>query len=195
VTYGNIMELVNLSFAFSVTLDLIGMTLLIFVLYYRRYHDKELVTAAALFNIFIFSVLAILSSVNFGVAAGFGLFAILALFTLRSEPLSKIEMTYFFGSVAIAVICSIKGGTHLFEATVVSIVVIGTYIIDHPRMLQSVGGAKVTLDRIDQALFSNPKSVRAELSTQLGVDVISYQVLQLDYINEMVRLNVFFRVR
>jgi Domain of unknown function (DUF4956) len=195
VTYGNIIELVNLSFAFSVTLDLIGMTLLIFVLYYRRYHDKELVTAAALFNIFIFSVLAILSSVNFGVAAGFGLFAILALFTLRSEPLSKIEMTYFFGSVAIAVICSIKGGTHLFEATVVSIVVIGTYIIDHPRMLQSVGGAKVTLDRIDQALFSNPKSVRAELSTQLGVDVISYQVLQLDYINEMVRLNVFFRVR
>jgi Domain of unknown function (DUF4956) len=195
VTFEDLLEVINPGFAFSVTLDLIGMTLLIFVLYYRRYHDKELVTAAALFNIFIFSVLAILSSVNFGVAAGFGLFAILALFTLRSEPLSKIEMTYFFGSVAIAVICSIKGGTHLFEATVVVIVVIGTYIIDHPRMLQSVGGAKVTLDRIDQALFSNPKSVRAELSTQLGVDVVSYQVLQLDYINEMVRLNVYFRVR
>jgi hypothetical protein len=195
VTFEDLLEVINPAFAFSVTLDLIGMTLLIFVLYYRRYHDKELVTAAALFNIFIFSVLAILSSVNFGVAAGFGLFAILALFTLRSEPLSKIEMTYFFGSVAIAVICSIKGGTHLFEATVVAIVVIGTYIIDHPRMLQSVGGAKVTLDRIDQALFSNPKSVRAELSTQLGVDVVSYQVLQLDYINEMVRLNVYFRVR
>lgn len=195
MTFEDLLEVINPGFAFSVTLDLIGMTLLIFVLYYRRYHDKELVTAAALFNIFIFSVLAILSSVNFGVAAGFGLFAILALFTLRSEPLSKIEMTYFFGSVAIAVICSIKGGTHLFEATVVAIVVIGTYIIDHPRMLQSVGGAKVTLDRIDQALFSNPKSVRAELSTQLGVDVVSYQVLQLDYINEMVRLNVYFRVR
>jgi Domain of unknown function (DUF4956) len=195
VTFENLLDLINPAFAFSVTLDLIGMSLLIFVLYYRRYHDKELVTAAALFNIFIFSVLAILSSVNFGVAAGFGLFAILALFTLRSEPLSKIEMTYFFGSVAIAVICSIKGGTHLFEATVVAIVVIGTYIIDHPRMLQSVGGAKVTLDRIDQALFSNPKSVRADLSAQLGVDVVSYQVLQLDYINEMVRLNVYFRVR
>ncbi len=195
MTLESIFELVNPEFAFSVMLDMIGMTLLIFFLYYRRYHDKELVTAAALFNIFIFSVLAILSSVNFGVAAGFGLFAILALFTLRSEPLSKIEMTYFFGSVAIAVICSIKGGTYLFEATIVAIVVIGTYIIDHPRMLQSVGGAKVTLDRIDQALFSNPKSVRAELSTQLGVDVVSYQVLQLDYINEMVRLNVYFRVR
>ena len=109
--YENLLQLINYNFAYSVGLDIIGMTLLIFVLYYRRYHDKELVTAAALFNLFIFSVLAVLSSVDFSVAAGFGLFAILALFTLRSEPLSKIEMTYFFGSVAIAVICSIQGGT------------------------------------------------------------------------------------
>jgi hypothetical protein len=195
MTFDSVVHLINYKFAYSVGLDIIGMILLIFVLYYRRYHDKELVTAAALFNLFIFSVLAVLSSVNFSVAAGFGLFAILALFTLRSEPLSKIEMTYFFGSVAIAVICSIQGGTQLFSATVVAIVVIGTYLIDHPKMLQSVGGAKITLDRIDQSLFSDPKVVRAELSTQLGVDVISYQVLQLDYINEMVRLNVFFRTR
>jgi hypothetical protein len=195
VTIDNILQLMNLNFAFSVGLDLVGMSLLVFALYYRRYHDKELVTAAALFNIFIFSVLTILSSVNFGVAAGFGLFAILALFTLRSEPLTKIEMTYFFGSVAVAVICSIQGGSHLLSATVVGLVIAGTYVIDHPKMLQSVGGAKITLDRIDQSLFSDPKAVRADLSTQLGVDVISYQVLQLDYINELVRLNVFFRTR
>ena len=195
MTYENLLQLINYKFAYSVGLDIIGMTLLIFVLYYRRYHDKELVTAAALFNLFIFSVLAVLSSVDFSVAAGFGLFAILALFTLRSEPLSKIEMTYFFGSVAIAVICSIQGGTQLFSATVVAIVVLGTYLIDHPKMLQSVGGVKITLDRIDPSLFSDPKIVRAELSTQLGINVISYQVLQLDYINEMVRLNVFFRTR
>jgi Domain of unknown function (DUF4956) len=195
MTLESLMHFVNPRFAFSVTLDLFGMTMLIFGLYYRRYHDKELVTAAALFNIFIFSVLAVLSSVNFGVAAGFGLFAILALFTLRSEPLSKIEMTYFFGSVAIAVICSINSGSPVFAATVVGILLAGSYIIDHPKMLQSVGGAKITLDRIDQSLFSDPKTVRGDLSKQLGVDVISYQVLQLDYINELVRLNVFFRTR
>jgi Domain of unknown function (DUF4956) len=195
MTYDILLKLIDMRFAFSVALDLSGMAILIFGLYYRRYHDKELVTAAALFNLFIFSVLAILSSVNFGVAAGFGLFAILALFTLRSEPLSKIEMTYFFGSVAVAVICSIQTGSPLFASAVVALVVIGTYIIDHPRMLRSVGGAKITLDRIDQSLFSNPKAVRSDLSNLLGVDVVSYQVQQLDYINELVRLNVFFRLR
>jgi Domain of unknown function (DUF4956) len=193
MTINDIIQMINVNFVFSIVLDLVGMGLLVFAFYYRRYHDKELVTAASLFNIFIFSVLAILSNVNFGVAAGFGLFAILALFTLRSEPLTKIEMTYFFGSVAIAVICSIQGGSQIFAASVVALVVTGTYVIDHPRMLQSVGGAKITLDRIDNRILSDPKAVCADLSTQLGVEVLSYQVMQLDYINELVRINVFFR--
>ena len=66
-------------------IDIAAMGVLIFGLYYRRYRDRELATTASMFNIFAFAVLTILSSVEFSVAAGFGLFAILALFsrTLR----------------------------------------------------------------------------------------------------------------
>ena len=92
-------------------IDVVAMVVLVFGMYYRRYRDKELVTAAALFNVFAFAVLTILSNVQFSVAAGFGLFAILALFSLRSEQISKTEITYFFGSIAIAVICSVQGTT------------------------------------------------------------------------------------
>lgn len=193
--FDQIVARVDLVFTAKALLNLVGMTVLIFGLYYRRYRDKELVTAAALFNIFIFSVLTVLSSVNFGVAAGFGLFAILALFTLRSEPLSKIEMTYFFGSVAVAVICSVQGTSVEFAVGIILLVLLGTYIIDHPKMLRSIGGAKVTLDKIDQALFADPPAMRQILSKQLGVDVLSFQVLQLDYINELARLNEYFRTR
>lgn len=183
------------SLALRIALDLAAMTLLVFGLYYRRYRDKELVTAAALFNIFIFSVLTILSAVNFSVAAGFGLFAILALFTLRSEPLAKTEMTYFFGSVAIAVICSVQGSPLPFAAATVTFLLLGAYVIDHPKMLRAVSGVKISLDQIDGELLSDPVAMRASLAARLKVDVLSFQILQLDYINDMVRLNVFFRKR
>ena len=111
--------------ALRFAIDLVGMTLLVFGMYYRRYRDNELATSAALFNIFNFAVLTVLSAVNFSVAAGFGLFAILALFTLRSEPLSKSEMTYFFGSIAIAVISSIQGTTIPFAALTVLFLLLG----------------------------------------------------------------------
>lgn len=176
-------------------IDIVAMLTLIFGLYYRRYRDKELVTASALFNVFIFAVLTVLSKVEFGIAAGFGLFAILAMFTLRSEPLTKTEITYFFGSVAIAVICSVQGTTVAFVACVATLLVVGAWLIDHPRVLQSVDGIRITLDKIDRDALSDPAAMRADLSQRLGVDVMSYQITALDFINDMARLNVYYRKR
>jgi hypothetical protein len=176
-------------------LDLAAMSIHMFGMYYRRYHNKEVTTAAALFNLFVFSVLTILSAVDFGVTAGFGLFAILALFTLRSEPLEKTEMTYFFGSIAIAVICAVQGASILLSAIVVMSLLLGVYVIDHPRMLRSISTAKINLDQIDKELLSDPAVMRLRLEERLGVEVMSYEVLQLDYINEMARINVFCRKR
>lgn len=174
-------------------INIIAMMILIFGLYYRRYRDKELVTAASLFNVFAFGVLTVLSSVEFSLAAGFGLFAILALFTLRSEQISKVEITYFFGSIAIAVICSIQGTELAFVGVIVSLVLIGAWALDHPRILQSADGVKITLDKIDPHALSDPEAMRKDLSSRLGVDVMSYQITALDYINDMARINVFFR--
>lgn len=169
------------------------MALLIFGMFYQRYQNKELVTAAALFNIFVFAVLQILSSVEFGVAAGFGLFAILALFTLRSEAISKTEITYFFGSIAIAVICSVKGTTLTFVLITLVLVLLGAYVFDHPRMLQSVDSIKITLDKIDEYALSDPEAMKDSLTARLGVDVMSYQILSFDYVNELARIDVNYR--
>ncbi|MER2552256.1 MAG: DUF4956 domain-containing protein [Thauera sp.] len=174
-------------------IDVVAMVVLVFGMYYRRYRDKELVTAAALFNVFAFAVLTILSNVQFSVAAGFGLFAILALFSLRSEQISKTEITYFFGSIAIAVICSVQGTTIAFAAAVVTLILIAAWIIDHPRILRSADGVKITLDKIDAHALSKPEVMRADLSARLGVEVMSYQITALDYINDMARINVFYR--
>lgn len=175
------------------TIDILAMLVLLFDLYYRRYRDKELVTAAALFNIFAFGVLTILGAVEFSVAAGFGLFAILALFTLRSEQISKIEITYFFGSIALAVISAVQGTQLLFVTAVAMVVVLGAWVVDHPRILAAVDGIKVTLDRIDHDALSNPARMQADLSERLGVEVMSYQITALDYVTDMARINVFYR--
>ena len=174
-------------------INISAMTALVFGLFYHRYRDKELVTAASLFNIFAFGVLTILGTVEFSLAAGFGLFAILALFTLRSEQITKIEITYFFGSIAIAVICSIQGTTLPFVVIVVALVLLGAWGFDHPRILKSVDGIKVTLDKIETDALSDPSKMRASLSERLGVEVMSYQIVALNYITDMAQITVFYR--
>ena len=149
-------------------LNLAAMLVLLFAVYYPRYRHKEPTIAAALFNVFAFAVLSVLSSVQFSVAAGFGLFAILALFTLRSEQINKSDIAYFFGSISLAVITSVQG-THLgFVVLMLVIVLLAVFIIDHPRILRSVSQMKITLDCIPEGLVSNSGSLQEELSRRLG---------------------------
>lgn len=189
----NTAVLIDLFVRFAINLG--AMLFLVFGMYYRRYHDKELVTTAALFNVFVFGVLTILSSVEFGLAAGFGLFAILALFNLRSEQISKTEITYFFGSVSIAVICSIQGSAYALIVIIMLLILLSAYVIDHTGVLRSVSAIKVTLDAIDPKLLSSPEKMHAELSERLSVDVMSFQTIEIDYITDMARLTVYYRER
>ena len=188
-----ILDIVDINVMLRFAINVVAMTALIFGMFYRRYRDKELVTAASLFNIFVFGVLTILGSVEFSLAAGFGLFAILALFTLRSEQISKIEIAYFFGAIAIAVICSIQGTSIHFVLVIVGLVLLGAFAFDHPRILKSVDGIKITLDKIDPDALSDPIKMRTDLSARLGVEVMSYQIIALNYITDMAQINVFYR--
>lgn len=174
-------------------IDIVAAFLLVFGIYYRRHHDKELVTTALMFNFAAFAVLMILSSVQFSVAAGFGLFAILALFRLRSEQFDKIEISYFFAAVAIALVCSVQGTTLALVVAVVVFLLLGAYVLDHPNVMHSVDGVKITLDKIDHRALSDVQATRADLGKRLGVEVIYYEIKSFDYVNETAKINVFYR--
>lgn len=170
-----------------------AIVLLNFFMFYRRYSDRELATTASMFNIFAFAVLTILSSVEFSIAAGFGLFAILALFSLRSEQIEKIEIAYFFGSIAIAVICSVQGTSLTLVVAITLFVLIGAWILDHPKMLKSANRAKLTLDKIEPHVLSDHELMRKQLEERLGVEVMNFQITELNYVNDLAMINVYYR--
>lgn len=66
-------DFINIGLILRFGINITAMTVLIFGMFYLSYRDKELVTAASLFNIFAFGVLSILGAVEFSLAAGFGL--------------------------------------------------------------------------------------------------------------------------
>lgn len=174
-------------------LNLVAVLVLMFAFYYPRYSHKETTIAASLFNIFAFAVLSVLSSVQFSVAAGFGLFAILALFTLRSEQINKSDIAYFFGAISIAVVTSIQGTDSLFVIIILLVLLAAVFVIDHPAILRSASAMKITLDVIPKNIASNPEALNAELSKRLGVRVVSVRIINIDYVQETVRAEVGYR--
>lgn len=174
-------------------INVTGVSLLMLCLYYPRHHDKALVTTAMMFNFAVFAVLTVLAEVDFGIAAGFGLFAILALFRLRSEQFTKVDMSYFFGAVAIAVICAVQGTALAVDGATVALVLAGAWALDHPRVLHAIGGIKITLDRVDPHVLSDRERMRNELGQQLGVNVVRYEIKSLDYVRDTAAIDVYYR--
>lgn len=184
-------DLGDLGLRFAI--NALAMAILIFGLYYRRHGDRILATTAAMFNIFAFAVLGKLSSVEFGLAAGFGLFAILALFNLRSEQIGRIEIAYFFGAIAIAVICSIQGTPLLNVIAIAALALASVYVIDHPALLRGARAINVTLDRIDPHLLANPDAVKSLLSERLGVRVTGFEIVNVNFVNELAIINLTYQ--
>lgn len=183
-------DLVDLGSRFAI--NAIAVAILIYGLYYRRHGDRVLATTASMFNIFAFAVLAKLSSVEFSLAAGFGLFAILALFNLRSEQIGRVEIAYFFGAIAIAVICSVSG-TPLSNMFVITLcVLIGVYVVDHPALVSGSRALTVTLDEIDPHLLSDPKAMQRTLSTRLGVHVTGFEIISLNYVKNIATVSLTY---
>lgn len=182
--------LADLGLRFAI--NCIAMAVLIFGIYYRRHGDRVLATTAAMFNIFAFAVLGKLSSVEFGLAAGFGLFAILALFNLRSEQIGRIEIAYFFGAIAIAVICSIQGTPLLNVIAIATLAILSVFVIDHPSLLRGSRAVTITLDRIDPHLLADPDAMKKVLSQRLGVHVTGFEIVSLNFVNELAVINLTF---
>lgn len=186
---------IYLDFLFDFSLNLVSIMILCYAIYYKRYHDKQAATSYMLFNVFVFTVIYVLfsSGESLSMWLGFGLFAILSIITLRSETLSKREITYFFGTLSIALINSICVQDHLFLVMCNVVILLWAYVIDHPSILRGIYSMNITLDHIPEDILSNPLNVTKSLSDQFHVEIISYSISMVDYVRDTTILKISYR--
>ena len=170
--------------------NLVSAFLLTYVLFYHRYKNKELFVGAMLLNIFVFSVMSIISDGNIGLQAGLGLFAILSILRFRSETFTKMEMTYFFGAVALAAVNGIATvGFVMLGANL--LILLGTFFIDHEVLLARTETVEGRLDEIPPYLFANGKAAK-ELSRRFKITVKHFTVKEVDYVKETAVLELHY---
>ena len=175
--------------------DAVTVAILGYGIYFKRYHDRDAVTASVLFNIFVFGVVTAFQNLDegMGIGFGFGLFAVLSLITLRSEVLTKTDITYFFGSLSIALINSLALGNISLVLMLNVVALLAAWIVDHPKILNDMQNTKVTLDHIPEAILDQSNSALDYLGGKFKVSVISYRVINIDEINDTAKLELAYQ--
>src|SRR3954469_23900550 len=97
------------AFAVRFGLDLLALALLMWALRRRHGARRDLMSVVACFNVGLFVVLTAIESAASATAIGFGLFAMLSIIPLRSEPFSNGELGVFFAGLVLALVNGVTG--------------------------------------------------------------------------------------
>lgn len=166
-------------------IDLVCIGLLV-VLVGQRRPSRGLFVIFTSFNVALFCVLTVISERHIGPAIGFGLFALLSIIRLRSEPFSNEELSYFFCALALALVNGLRVQDRLIVVLLDAAVLLTLFLVDHPAIHPRTARTRITLDSV----LTEPAALHAELERRLGVPVVEATVLEVDYVREIMRVNV-----
>ncbi len=172
--------------ALRLGIDLAAIAALVYGLFHPRHRRMDLVVVYALFNVGVFLALSVIAAGEVSMGVGFGLFAVLSIVRLRSEPFSNRELAYFFVALVIALVCALDIGHAAYAGLLATVALLAAWAIDHPRVSRPSRRLEVTLERV----FEDEDALRAHLRERLRAPVLDLAVLEIDYVRETMRLEV-----
>ena len=167
-------------------LDLAALGLLMWALHRRHGARRDLMSVVASFNIGLFVVLTAIASAASATAIGFGLFAMLSIIRLRSEPFSNSELGVFFAGLVLALVNGVSGMELALTGLLNAIILGAIALSDHPILGPVPKGREITLD----CIHDDDTALRADLENRLGVRVVDFTIIECDYVREVTRLTI-----
>lgn len=175
-----------LDLAVSLGIDLVVVLIFAVGVYYRRHSRADMTFVFAFFNLCLFVVITVIQTTEVAAALGFGLFAILSIIRLRSEPFDNREIGYFFGSLVLGLLNGI-GTQHVALTLALNGVVLAAIaVLDHPRVLRPVERRRVVLD----AVYTDPVLLEQVLGARLGATVADVNIRSIDYVTDSMDVEV-----
>jgi uncharacterized protein DUF4956 len=172
--------------ALRLAIDLAAAAALVYGLFHPRHRRMDLVVVYALFNVGVFLALSVIAAGELSMGVGFGLFAVLSIVRLRSEPFSNRELAYFFVALVIALVCAIDLGSPAYAGLLAGVALLAAWAIDHPRISRPSRRLEVTLERV----FGDDEHLREHLRERLRAPVLEVTVREIDYVRETTRVEV-----
>jgi hypothetical protein len=176
-------------FFFALAVDLTAITVLSYVLYFRRHGRRDLVLAYVALNVGIFAVVSMLTQQEVGLAVGFGLFGVLSILRLRSDLISQGEIGYYFVAIALGLVNAVAAPTPWLMVGLNALLLSALYLAGHPKLLARTQRRIMTLDVVHE----DPVALRQDLEGRLRGRVRHVDVTEVDYVRDLMVVDVRFQ--
>jgi len=175
-------------------LDLGFATLVIRLIYYRLYANREYVFTYYLFNVITFSMFLLLRKVptHFGLAlALFGVFGILR---YRTEQIRIRDLTYLFVVIGIGVLNAVADrSVSIAELLAVDGVIVAMAAALELGSSRAERSTPVLYDQLELLRPGHEARLLADLGEKTGRKVLRVEVNRVDLLRDAAEITIFYR--
>jgi uncharacterized protein DUF4956 len=179
----------------DLAINVIAIYVFVFLIYYRRHGDRETAIMLAMFNAFLFTIVITISLTEINIGAGFALFAILSVISLRSVNISKVEVGYLFGVIALSLINGISFQDYTLLALCNIVIVGAAALLDSDVMFKPTLKAEVTLEHITPDEISDMPALKTRVAARYKMPVRHLSIVKYNPDKATLRLLAHLRLK
>lgn len=181
-------------FLIALVLNLITSVIIVRWIYYPKNRSKKYVFSFLAFNLIIFLVLSMMTSVEMSIGVGFGLFAIFSVLRYRTNPIPIREMTYLFIIAALPVMnATASTGDHWAKLLIANLSVIGLlFILENGWGFEFESSKTITYEKIDLIRPENQALLLEDLEDRTGLSIKRLEIGRINFLRDTARIKVIY---
>jgi len=168
--------------------------IIIYGIYYRKFHRKDYLTTFCLISLTIFFLVFLLDSIELQIGLALGLFAVFGIIRYRTISIPIKEMTYLFVVIGISIINALAskeiGYAGLILANIVFI--LACWLFESDLIKKHISVKKVVYDNIRLIKAGMENELKADLEERLGLSIVKIETGSVDFLRDSAVLKIYY---
>jgi len=167
------------------------------LVHYRVYRNRDYVFTYVLLNLVTFSLVYLLSSVPVQLGFALGLFAVFGILRYRTEAIQVRNLTYLFVVIALALLNALaRAAISLPELIIVNVVIVGmVWLLESAPFSGREESRLVRYDRLDLLGPETSAALLDDLRKRTHLPVERYEIGDVDLLRDCATITVHYRHR
>jgi hypothetical protein len=178
-----------------IALDLLFTAIVVRLVYYRLYRNRDYVFTYFLLNLVTFSLAHLLSSVPIELGFALGLFAVFGILRYRTEAIRVRDLTYLFVVIGIALLNALaNGGISLAKLLTVNGVIVGAvWVLETVSFSGRETSRRVLYDRLELLGPGSSADLLEDLRRRTHLPVERYEIGDVDLLRDCADITIYYR--
>lgn len=182
----------GLKFFIRLGINFATVFILIRLIYYPSYKNREFFFTFFIFNLVIFLITFLMNKVEMSMGAAFGLFAVFSIMRYRSEDISIKDLTYLFLVIAVGLITAVARGGWDELSLINGLIILLTLLLETNVFMKKELGKIVMYENIEMIKPENHERLLEDLKTRTGLPIHRFSITKVDFLRDMAIIRVYY---